>query len=161
VSWIAPGRAGSFEEVFGLCPELFAAWQRFAALFAERQLVPPVILELCRLRVAQLLGCRAELARRAPEALAAGLDEERVVALAEFETSPRFDAAERACLRFASKWVFDVHGITDEEAAAVVAALGEPGTVALAEALAIFDGFCRFRLMLGIGDGGDGAGGPS
>jgi alkylhydroperoxidase family enzyme len=157
VSWIAPGRASTFEEIFALRPELFAAWQRFSGLFAERALVPPVILELCRLRVAEILGCREELARRTPEARAAGLDEVRIAALGEFETSPRFDAAERACLRFASKWVFDVHGISDEEAAAVVAALGEPGTVALAEALAIFDGFCRFRLMLGIGRDGEGS----
>jgi hypothetical protein len=32
----------------------------------------------------------------------------------------------------------------------VTAQLGEPGLVALAEALAVFDGFCRFRLILGV-----------
>ena len=38
--------------------------------------------------------------------------------------------------------------ITDADAAAVVAHLGAPGLVAFAEALAIFDGMTRARLML-------------
>jgi len=152
VSWVAP--RATFEEAFGLRPELYGAWRRFHDLFGQRRLVPPIILELCRLRVAQQLGCRGELARRTREALQEGLTEAKIAALSRFETSPQFDAAERACLRFASKWVFDVHEIRDDEAAALVAVLGEPGTVALAEALALFDGFCRFRLMLGIGEDG-------
>ena len=42
----------------------------------------------------------------------------------------------------------DVHSITDREAAAVVAELGEPATVGLALALGVFDGATRLRLIL-------------
>jgi len=55
-----------------------------------------------------------------------------------------------ACLRFAEQFVVDAKAIGDEEAAPVVAALGEAGTVAFVEALAIFDGFSRFCCMLDV-----------
>jgi hypothetical protein len=53
-------------------------------------------------------------------------------------------------------FVRDPHAITDADAAAVVEHLGEAGLVALAEALALFDGFCRFRLLLGVEPESDG-----
>ena len=53
-------------------------------------------------------------------------------------------------LGFAEKFVVDAHAVTDEDAARVVVHLGDPGLVALSEAVALFDGFARFRLMLGV-----------
>jgi hypothetical protein len=44
--------------------------------------VDPVTLDLCRLRLATLIGSRADLAVRDPRAVAAGLDDETVGALA-------------------------------------------------------------------------------
>lgn len=151
MSWL--GTPPRLDAVFGLRPELFDAWRAFRDAFWERRLVDPVILELCRLRVAALHGCRAELAARTPAARAAGLDEAKIAALGDWATDARFGASERACLRFAEQFVLDAHGVTDGDAAAVTAALGDAGTVALAEALALFDGFCRFRLVLGVEEG--------
>jgi len=148
VSWL--GTPPTLDGVFGLRPELYQAWRGFRDVFWDEALVDPVVLELCRLRVATLHACAAELAQRTPAAHAAGLDEQKLAALADWASDPRFDARERACLRFAEQFVLDPHGITDADAAAVVAALGEPGLVALIEALALFDGFCRFRLVLGV-----------
>ena len=158
MSWLplaatAAGR-DPFERVFALRPNLFEAWRDFTALFWTRRLVDPALLELCRLRVAQLLGARHPLSLRTPEALAAGLTESRIAALASWWTSDAFGATERACLRFAEQFVLDAKGITDADAAAVVSALGEAGTVALVEALAIFDGFSRFCASLEIEAGG-------
>ena len=48
--------------------------------------------------------------------------------------------------------MLDPSGIGDDDAAAVVAALGEPGTVAFVEVLAILDGFSRFARFLELGD---------
>jgi alkylhydroperoxidase family enzyme len=151
VSWL--GTQPTLDAVFGLRPELYAAWRGFRDVFWDQRLVEPALLELCRLRVAALHECRAELATRTPAARAAGLDQAKIAALADWATDPRFDARERACLRFAEQFVLDPHGITDADAAAVVAALGEPGLVALVEALALFDGFCRFRAVLGVQEG--------
>jgi len=140
-----------FERVFGLRENLFEAWRDFTRLFWTRRLVDPCLLELCRLRVAQLLGAAHELSLRTPEARAAGLREERIAALGAWWTSDAFSPTERACLRFAEQFVLDAKGITDADAAAVVSALGESGLVAFVEALAIFDGFSRFGASLAIG----------
>src|SRR5262245_65247460 len=77
MSWLPERAAGGddFERTFALRPDLFAAWREFAGLFWEKRLVDPVVLELCRLRIAQMHGARHALALRTPEARAAGLDE--------------------------------------------------------------------------------------
>ena len=154
MSWLplpaAAPRGDPFEQVFALRPNLFAAWRAFTRLFWTRRLVDVCVLELCRLRVAQLLGARYPQSVRTPEALRAGLREAQVAALASWWTSDAFGATERACLRFAEQFVLDAKGITDADAAAVVAALGDAGMVAFVEALAIFDGFSRFCCSLDI-----------
>jgi alkylhydroperoxidase family enzyme len=154
MSWLPlPATAADrdpFERIFSLRPNLFEAWRDFAALFWTRRLLDPIVLELCRLRVAQLLGARYPQSVRTPEARAAGLAEGRIAALASWWTSQDFGATERACLRFAEQFVQDAHAITDADAAAVVAALGDAGTVAFVEALAIFDGFSRFCCSLDV-----------
>jgi alkylhydroperoxidase family enzyme len=152
MTWLpATASAGDpFERVFGLRPNLFDAWRDFTALFWTRRLVDPVVLELCRLRIAQLLGARYPQSVRTPQALQGGLDESGIRALDSWWTSDAFGPTQRACLRFAEQFVLDAKGITDADAAAVVAALGEPGTVAFVEALAIFDGFSRFCACLDV-----------
>lgn len=153
VSWLGeedPKGATPLDRVFGLRPNLHEDYRRFVALFWEKALVDPVILELCRLRVAMLLDCEAELAVRSRPALAAGLDEAKIAELARAGSCERFTPAERACIAFAELFVADPQAITDADAAAVTDQLGDAGLVALVEALAIFDGFTRFRLLLDV-----------
>ncbi len=152
MSWLpeaGPGR-DDFERSFALRPDLFAAWREFAAIFWEKRLLDPVLLELCRLRIAQLHGARHPLSLRTPEARAAGLDEAKIARLADWWKQPGFSDLERACLRFAEQFVLDAQAMSDEEARPVVAALGDAGAVAFIEALAIFDGFGRFCRMLDV-----------
>ena len=152
MSWlpaVGPGH-DDFEHTFGLRPDLFAAWREFAGIFWEKRLVDPVLLELCRLRIAQLHGAAHPLSIRTPEAVAAGLDEAKLARLAEWWKQPGFTGLERACLRFAEQFVVDAKAMSDDEARPVVAALGDAGTVAFVEALAIFDGFGRFCRMLDV-----------
>ena len=82
---------------------------------------------LCRARGARILGGRAE-------DLAAQTD------------------CERACLRLADQFVLDPHGVSDADAAEVAAHLSPSDMVAFIEALALLDGFTRFRLILGVED---------
>lgn len=145
------------EHVFGLCPELQRRHDDFVALFWERQPVDPIILELCRLRVAQILGVGADGDGVHDAARQAGLDDGHIRALDGWRTSDAFSDTARACLAFAEQFVLDPHGVTDEDAEAVTARLGEPGLIAFVEALALFDGFTRFRAMLGIGGSGGAA----
>jgi alkylhydroperoxidase family enzyme len=154
MSWLplpaATADRDPFERVFALRANLFEAWRDFAALFWTRRLVDPVVLELCRLRIAQLLGARYPQSVRTPQALAEGLQEARIAGLSDWWNRGEFSGAERACLRFAEQFVLDAKGITDADAAAVVSSLGEAGTVAFVEALAIFDGFSRFCCALDV-----------
>jgi alkylhydroperoxidase family enzyme len=139
----------TFDAVFALRPELHALYREFTALLWSRGLVDPALLELCRLRVAQVLGCESAFGERHPAAVAAGLDEEKVRALARWRDEPVFEPLERAALVFAEKFVLGPHDVTDGDVAALAAHLTPPQVVAFTEALAVFDGFTRFRTILG------------
>lgn len=131
MSWLA----ASFDDALGLRPALRDDLRRFETSLWESG-VDPDVLDLCRLRVAQVLRCDAVLR-------ATTRDLER---LSRWPTE--FDARTRACLAFAESFVMDPRSITDDDAAAVVAQLGAAGLIAFTEALAIFDGLTRARLML-------------
>ena len=152
MSWLAtttPG-ANPFERVRALRPDLQRDLQRFVDLFWERRLLPLALLELLRLHVARLLDCRSELGHRYVDSGRPLVAEDKVASLAEVERSPLFSEGERACLRLADKFVFDVHGIEDSDVAAVQGALGTRATVALVEWLALCDGLMRLRNLLGV-----------
>ena len=55
-----------------------------------------------------------------------------------------------ACLAFAEKFVLEPHGLSDEDATAVSTHLSAAEMVAFTEALALFDGFARFQVLLGV-----------
>lgn len=146
------GAADTFEQAFRLRPNLYQAWREFAGLFWEEGVVDPRILELCRVRIAHMHGAAFPLPVRRPDAAGAGLREEELADLDAWWKSSVFGPTERACLGFAEQFVLDAAGISDEQAAAVREALGDPGTVAFVEALAVLDGFARFCRILQVGE---------
>lgn len=98
--------------------------------------VPAGVLELCRLRLAQLHGATGELQAQPPSGVRADPRGAR-------------SSAEYAALEFAEVYGQDPQAITDELAAAVKAHFGEVGLVALIEALGVIDGRIRLGMMLG------------
>ena len=138
------------DTVFGIRPNLYEAFLNFQSVFWDDDLVDPVLAELCRLRIADLNACSPELAIRHRSAVDAGLTDEKILAIPDFEESVLFTPLERAGLRFASKFVRDAHSISDDDAEVLVAELGEPAMVAFTELVALMDGFARFRVMLGV-----------
>ena len=137
-------------------------WDRFAAswpvpfgaladvVVAAWDETDPVLLELCRLRMATLLTYPAEQARRTERARAAGLDEAKVTELPSWPTSPSFDPRERACLALAEQFVIDANGVTDEHVADVTTPMGPEGCYAFVQALSAIETFQRACLALGI-----------
>jgi alkylhydroperoxidase family enzyme len=125
----------SFEDTFGLRPDLYEPYQDFVGLFWQRRLVDPVVLELSRRRVATLLRCTPALG-------------ERTSGVSELPESDAFTAAQRAAVDYAEQFVIDPHGVDDDMRARVREHLSSAEFVALTEALAVFDGFTRFRLAL-------------
>ena len=117
-----------------------------AAHAAAWQVVDPVVLELCRLRLAQLFGDTAELAVRTPAAVAAGLDESMVLELSGWPRSARFGPRERACLAFCEQFFVDVANVTMDDTAAISAELGVQGLADFVSALLVIEQRLRLRL---------------
>ena len=139
-----------FERTFSVRPDLWEEVRSFSLQIWHPPKIDPILLELCRLRLAQLHGCDSECAVRYEPARAAGLSEERIAALADWRRGEAFGAVERACLAFAENFALAVQAISDEDVAALSTHLSEAEIVALCQALAVFDGFIRFRVLLGV-----------
>ncbi len=99
----------------------------------------PVMLELCRVRVARLLGNESELS--------SDLDPALVAATHEWPPSPLLSASQRACLAFTEEFVIDVANLHDETAAAVVSELGDQGFADFVNALLVIEQRQRMRLI--------------
>jgi alkylhydroperoxidase family enzyme len=107
----------------------------FAALEAEVWATnDPALLDLCRLRLAQLVG--REVAPRAAPA-------EKVAALRQWPTAPGFTDAERALLDFCEGYAIDPQSLTDEQAARLHEHFDEPALAALTTGIAFFDATAR------------------
>jgi alkylhydroperoxidase family enzyme len=122
-----------------------------AAVWAQDQ-VEPELLELCRLRIAQMLG--ADAATTAPP-LPVAPDAALVAQLRQWPTSDGFSERQRVALGFAEQLVVDAQGVDDEQAAQVIAALGDGGFLVLTYACGFFETTQRASILLG--DGGSGA----
>ncbi len=119
----------------------------FAALeLAAWDVVDPVVLELCRLRIADLLGCDFEKHRRTQTAASAGLDEAKIAELAAWPTSDRFGPRDRACVAFCEQFVIDVSGMSDDLAVAVADQLGPQAFRDFVAALLVIEQRQRLRL---------------
>ena len=171
-TWLPEQATGehAMDRWFGLRPDLYEPFRAFYAVFWRDRLVDPVVLELCRLRVAQLLGCASELEVRYLPAIDGGLDESLVDRLPRWPDGAEspdarspdarspgagpggvtFTDAQRAALAFAEQFVIDPHGIRGPIRDTLRAHFDLPEVVALTEALALFDGFMRFRMVLGV-----------
>jgi alkylhydroperoxidase family enzyme len=141
--------AVSFDDVVGARPEYAAALRDIEDAIWDQTLVSPTILELCRLRIAQILGCGAALEYRTPQALADSFDETLVQSLKLWPTSTRFDRRLRACLGYAEQLLIDAQDVSDELCRAVIDEVGEGGFLVLTYACGLFETTQRARLVLG------------
>jgi hypothetical protein len=134
----------AFERTLAHRPELLEGFLAFEASFQHDGLVPPRLLELCRLRIACMHGAASQWRKR---------DETVVLTPGELAAlrDGRLDAfrdAERAALDVAECMPFQHRAIDDATVAAVVRHLGEPGCVSLMTAVAVFDARCRLEAVL-------------
>jgi alkylhydroperoxidase family enzyme len=147
MSWLGSVAAPTpFEAVLGHRPELRARYRAFYTTLFDPSRVPRRVLELCRLRVAAIHDCAAEWRIRDARV---PLTDDELADLARAAFS-RFDGVERAALEIAERMPYQQHAIDDAHVAAVQAALGPAGAVALLTALAFFDATCRLKLVLGV-----------
>lgn len=143
MSWILNGKRATSWEVLSIRPTLATDQLALAEHFWREELVPPAVLDMCRLRLAQLHQSESELSLRREESLASGLTEEKIAQLPYWFQNALFSEGEKACIEAAELYFQEPSAITDALAAEVVELLGEPGFFALLEALNVFDGFAR------------------
>ncbi len=108
--------------------------------------VEPRLLEIARLRIAQLLGHLDELSCRTPGPAGPVLEEDTVTALSSWPSSDRFDDRDRAVLAFVEQYVLDVATVTDEQIATLVEHLGASGVSDLVHGVLVVEQ--RMRLTL-------------
>ena len=106
--------------------------------------VEPRLLELCRLRAAQLIGCGAEAGAVTP---GAGVSLETADQIAQWPTVDTFDERDRAVLAWCEQFVIDVASMTDDQVDAVRTWLGDDGVVNLTNALLVIEQRQRLRTM--------------
>lgn len=133
-------------------PEVFATYAAYVDEVWASPDLPPGTLELCRVRIAQLLGAaREQAARLGPEV--PGL-EDKLAHLAGWPHDARFSATDRACLAFAEQFVLDTQALDDATAAAVRVQVGDAGLVTLALGVGLAEGMVRAAVVLGERPGG-------
>ncbi|MEH6585740.1 MAG: hypothetical protein V7720_04230 [Halioglobus sp.] len=141
----AAGQQATFATSISDLPEV---GQHFLALyrsFWSLESLPAETLELCRLRLAQLL--ESDIAWEHEEVALTSMQRDQ---LRRWPDSAVFSAAQRACLELTEMHAMDARAITDEQADAVKAHYGEVGFVALVQALGVFDATIRLGLIWGL-----------
>lgn len=113
--------------------------------------VPAPVLEICRLRLAQLHGVAHDFDLPPVSGAREDLDPETVamVLAGSPDRAPHLPAGARAAVELAEVYVQDPHAIAGELSVAVKAHFGEAGFVALIEAFGVIDGRIRLGRMLG------------
>jgi alkylhydroperoxidase family enzyme len=144
MSWLASG--DDQRAVVGQLPGIAKPYFALELSLWNQPHLPAQVLELCRLRLAQLHRCTAEFERREQV-----LAQEKRAALSRWECSEHFTAAERACLAFTEVYAMDAQALTDQHAATVKQHFGDAGLVMLVEALGVLDGMTRLTLLWQLG----------
>ncbi len=111
------------------------------------QVSDPTLLELVRLRAAQLIGNPAALCVRCPYADADGASGAKILALPDYPSSPLFSPAERDTLAFTEQFLIDVGGTTAAARAELIAHFGAEGARGLVAAIYVVEFTQRLQMI--------------
>jgi alkylhydroperoxidase family enzyme len=139
---------GEWAGLRGLFSEVADSFAQLHSVVWE--LVDPVLLELCRLRMAGLLGFKSGLALRSDPARRAGLTEDRIGALPSWPTSSLFSERERAALAMTEQFVIDPNGVDDALAARLLEHMDATEVYTFVNALWAVEALQRASLTLGL-----------
>jgi hypothetical protein len=122
-------------------PALGAAVERSTAYLATA--VDPAIVELCRLRIAQIVAGSDAAPAPSSTTSAAGITSAQLQELATWDASAQFDPAQRASLQFAEYFCYSAQSVTDAHVAEVSAHLPPEKVLGLTVALWVTDSSTR------------------
>jgi alkylhydroperoxidase family enzyme len=138
--WVSSGT--DRESVLSILPDIAADFSALYASLWTQPHLPADVLELCRLRLAQLHRCELEWQRSERV-----INPEKRTHLSAWHTHECFTSGERACLEFTEVYAMDPQALTDAQAVAIKAHFDDAGLVLLVEALGILDGMTRLSLL--------------
>ena len=110
----------------------------------------PVLVELCRVRLAQMVESGFDLSVRYSPSVEAGLTEEKIAALSDYPTSELFTERERTALEFTEQWVIQSSSITDEDTNRLLTVLTAEEFIYFCKALSVMDQFARANAIFAI-----------
>ena len=131
-----PG-TNDLDRVWGLRPDFYQEFMKDHSRAIAR--VAPVILELCRLRLAQLFECRFSQALRYKRATEAGLTEKKIAEIPRHYASQLFTAQERCCIEFAEMFALGASNIADADVKKLEDAIGAEAMIYFLKALNVMD----------------------
>ena len=111
------------------------------------QVGDPVLLELIRLRVAQLIGNPGALQMRCSYADVAAMPDSKILALPDYPSSPLFSPAERDTLAFAEQFLIDVGGTTEDARAELIQHFGADGARGVVSAIYVVEFTQRLQMI--------------
>lgn len=136
------GRSTATDEVFAgvlsHAPDVLA--HLTAANRAATAAIDPRLYDLCRIRLATLLGS-------ADTAVSDVVSDDTIHQLPSWPTSDAFTETERACLAFTEQFVIDVASLSDELAERVADRLGPEGFATFVNALLVIEQRERLPLV--------------
>lgn len=125
------------DQVWGLRPDFYREFMADHSRSIAR--VDPVIVELCRLRLAQMFQCSFSSALRYWPAAKAGLNEAKIADLPRYYNSPLFTPQERVCIEFAEMFALGAANIGDDDVKKLESAIGAEPMIYLLKALSVMD----------------------
>ncbi len=130
--------------------ELALAYEAFCDAVWRQPYLPADVLELCRIRLAQLHGAIREMRLRHASAVDHPTIDRRSASLltGTWLRDGILSEADLAALGFTELYAQGAGNISDESAEDVKRHFGDRGLVALVEALGVIDGRIRLGLML-------------
>jgi alkylhydroperoxidase family enzyme len=127
--------------VRGLIPELAGAATTYYDELTS--LIDPLVLELCRRRIAQIAGVTSDPITPGGSSEVLGITADQLTDLASWRSSDSFDARQKACLEFAEYFCYSSVSVTDEHVANMSAYLTPQEILSLTSALWITDALHR------------------
>ncbi|MEP7348618.1 MAG: hypothetical protein ABI668_01550 [Sphingorhabdus sp.] len=140
-----------FDQIWGVRANYFACF--IADHDASLARVDPLLIELCRLRMAQILGCDFAFSCRYAPAVAAGLDEAKIANISSYPNSPLFTPRERACIEFAEQFSMQSSSISDSDVERLLEHIDPETLIYFVKALSVTDQLLRGTVAFGITPG--------
>ena len=129
------------DRVWRLRPQYYELFMQDYNRSIER--LDPVVIELCRLWMATLLGSSLDKSLRYAPALDAGLTESKVREIANYSKSPLFSERERVCLDFAEQFAIQSSNITNADVQRLSTVLSWEDVIYFIKALSVMEQLSR------------------